>query len=737
MKKFVQLICLIFLLSTAQAQAQDKREISLTALPPQFTDVNINYDVTQLDLLVEIDGPKANCTLKYVIENKGTDNLEMDFLAPLPQGGAVSGLMLMAGGKEMPGNIYDKEQAAALYQQIVSSLKDPALLEYAGRDTFRARIFPIAPKSKSTLELKMEYLLPKDNNRTSFIFPLASPLTQDRNIASSEVLIKIKNNPGLKNIYTPLEGTELDERGSAEAVVKFKQKNSNPLDKFELFYQTEQTEMGGLVLSYKPEKNEDGFFLFLAEPDLQHRAKQEKINKDVVFVLDTSGSMAGNTFDQALEATKFVLERLDDNDKFNLTDYADEAHLWQKELVPLNKQNRTSALKYLDDLRATGGTNISDALQKSYTLLKKNERPSYILLMTDGEPTEGETDELKLAELAQKVRPAQKTDRLFVFGVGNNVNSRLLDRLSGQAGGTSVFVKPEENIEAKVSEFFSKMESPALTRPQLKIDTSTNRLSPKQLPDIFLGGQLVVVGRYPRGGEAKFTLSGRLGTETVQYDYQVNLSDEATEGGDFIARLWANRRIGEILDEIDLAGKPNQELLDELLELSKRYGILTPYTSFLALEEQNLNAKDELEQRASENLSALDAVVGAEANEQRQSKSDYKTMEKPKAAPAMGSAMSQSAIEDMGKFDKSVAAASPASINLPQNWGGETFYLKNGQWQDSRLKEKEIKAAQSIKKFSPEYFALAKNLRPDQLIWLSQKEPVMFSHNGQSYLIEQ
>ncbi|UQZ88119.1 hypothetical protein C4J81_02385 [Deltaproteobacteria bacterium Smac51] len=703
-----------------------------TAPPPPRPVPRVIFELEKIGLNVVIDGQKASCTLKYVLYNPGSSPIEVDFLAPLPEGGTLTGVTLFDGKNEMAGNVYGKAEAWEVYQKIVSSLRDPALLEYAGRDTYRARVFPVPAKGRQTLELNFDYLVPKSDGQIGFNFPMAGPMTAGRTPVQ-EVHAVIRGKEGLSNIYSPLAGVKIDHPAGGDAVITFDMKDAPVIKGFSLYYQDETSSVGGMVLSHKPDKNEDGFFLFLADPSLS-AGEQLEAAKNVVFVLDKSGSMSGRKFKQACDALKFVLERLDERDNFNLVDYNGNVSSWQPEMAGMNQENRQSAMRYVDNLRSQGNTNIEEALKTSFAMMGDPTAPNYLVFLTDGQPTVGETNEMKLAKIAEGANPKNAV-RLFSFGVGFDVNARLLDRLSGQAGGTSVFVKPDENLESAVSSFFSRLTTPALTRPTLKSGRAINRVIPEELPDLFLGQQLVVAGRYPKGGETTFTLKGRRGEKEEEFAYQVTLADNATPDGSFISQIWAQRRIGELIDEIDLAGgKPSQELVDEMVELSKTYGILTPYTSFLALEEQALTDRSALSAVAADNLSIVRETVGSSANTQRSKKAEMKAVAAPKASmPAQ--AVQMEAME-MAAMDKEVARQGAGGFNLPKQLAGQTFFFKNGQWQSSDLSEKDIETAKPIKQLSEEYFKLARKLKPEDMVWLTQKEPVIFKHEGVSYLIE-
>lgn len=720
--KMLATVLTILSLSAAASMAQTQREASVMPTHAQYVLESLELDVT-------IDGQKARCTLKYVIFNPGNRDMEVDFLAPLPPNGTITGLTLFDGKKEMPGNVYNKNEAWNIYRDIVANLKDPALLEYAGRDTFRARIFPVPANGRQTLELTFDYLVSKNDGQAAFNFPLAGPVTLGQKPALN-VHVVVKNANGVSGLYSPVPNASIKQEKGMDSVVTYQSSGQPVLDYFQLFFKLDAGPLGGLVLSHKPSQNEDGFFMFLAEPALNMTDNIE-VSKNVVFVLDKSGSMSGPKFSQATEALRFILERLNEKDNFNLVDYNGDIYAWQPELAAMTPENRKAALAYVDNLRANGNTDIEGALKESFRMISDPTAPNYVIFLTDGQPTVGETNEMRLAEIAAKANP-QNSARLFAFGVGYDVNARLLDRLSGQANGTSVFVAPDENLETKVASFFARLTTPALTGPSLKAGTNLNRVMPQVLPDFFTGQQVVVVGRYPKGGAATFTLTGRQGDKDQTYIYNVNLAEGPTQDGAFIASIWAQRRIGEIIDMLDLKGH-NQELVDELVQLSKKYGILTPYTSFLALEDQAITADEKLQEIAAENVTIMDDTVGQSANKQREIKGGMKTVN---SAPApMSSKLDE--MEAYAALDKQVASAGNFNkMHAPNNWAGQIFFYKNGQWQAENLKEKDLAKPVNIVQLSDEYFELAQQLSPDEMVWLTQKDPVLFNHNGVTYLIE-
>jgi Ca-activated chloride channel homolog len=283
------------------------------------------------------------------------------------------------------------------------------------------------------------------------------------------------------------------------------------------------------------------------------------------------------------------VDNLNEADRFNLIAFSTGVRLWEGELQPVDDDSRAAAHDWIDTLQAGGSTDINRALLEGLGQLGGDEeRPAYLLFMTDGLPTMGEVEAPRILSNALNNRP-ERTIRLFTFGVGFDVNTDLLDELSQELGGLSSYVQPGEAIDEEVSEFYSQISTPVLVNLELDFGTVlVDELYPYPLPDLFAGGQLVVVGRYRQGGSLNVRLRGEANEERLTFQYPGRTL--VTSGGDpFVARLWATRKVGALLDQIRRSG-PLQELVDEIVDLSLEYGIVTPYTSYLVIEPELMPA---------------------------------------------------------------------------------------------------------------------------------------------------
>jgi len=403
------------------------------------------------------------------------------------------------------------------YEEIVRTKRDPALLEYMGRGMFRTSVFPIPAGAERKVTLRYTQLCRRDREVVEFAYPFATQKFTAKPIQRLALNLQISSRDAIKSVYSPSHDATIQKSGDRDVTVKLEQRDVVPTSDFRLLYTLADGAIGATVLSYRPSDSEDGYFLLLASPQVK-RPDAKPQPKTVLFVLDRSGSMSGKKIEQAKKSLVFVLNNLRDDDTFNIIVYDDRVESFKPELQRFTKETRDEASRYVESIHAGGSTNIDSALKTAMAMLRDDSRPSYVLFLTDGLPTAGEQKETAIAE---NCRGANKVHaRVFAFGVGFDVNARLLDRLSGGNGGTSEYVRPDEDIEAHMSRFYAKITSPVLSNIQIEIAGSdVNRTYPRDVPDLFEGGQLVWVGRYRQPGKTKVRLAGKIGSEQTSLEF--------------------------------------------------------------------------------------------------------------------------------------------------------------------------------------------------------------------------
>lgn len=523
---------------------------------------------------VTIENQVAQTKIDQIFVNDSDTVLEGTYIFPLPSDATISDFAMYVDGERLEGKILDSQQARQTYEDIVRRLKDPALLEYNGRGAIQARIFPIQPHTEKRINISYSQVLKIENGLVKYIYPLSTEKFSPQPLGSVAITVDLKSAQAIKAIYSPTHNIAVTRDNDFHAHIGYEAANVKPDRDFVLYYSVSTADIGATLLTYKPDLTTDGFFLLLVTPKVNVQAEQV-VAKDVILVLDSSGSMDGEKIIQARNALKFVLNQLQPNDRFNIINFATSVIPYADTLRPASE--RADAIRWVDNITASGSTDINRALLEAMSDADK-ERPTTVIFLTDGLPTVGETDAQKILDNVNAATPPNV--RLFDFGVGDDVNTFLLDSLSEKHRGTSAYVRPGEDIAETVSGFYAKVSTPVLS--DLKIDfggIDTYDVYPYPLPDLFAGTQLVIAGRYKTGGAAKITLSGNLNAQAQSYAYE-DLSFSRDGGDDFIAPLWATRKIGYLLAQIRLHGE-DKEAVDEIVSLAIRYGIVTPYTSFL------------------------------------------------------------------------------------------------------------------------------------------------------------
>jgi len=532
------------------------------------------------DAKITIEDQVAVTHVEQAFRNHTDRQLEATYIFPVPKGASVRKFSMWVNGKEEKGELVEADKARKIYTDIVRQTQDPGLLEYMGNDLLRLRVFPVPPRGDQKVAISYTSITPSDNGLVGYMYPLKTDGKVTKTLEKFSINVKLKSQHPIQNIYSPTHAITMLRPNDREAVIGF-EKEQALLDKdFQLFYSAVAKDVGVTALAHRPAATLDGYFMMLVSPRAQ-LSKEQMAPRDVVMVLDTSGSMRGKRIEQAKAALKYVLKNLDARDRFALINFATTVNKYHGELQPATPDNLAVAAKWVDGLEASGGTAINDALAAALGMRTSDMGRTFTLaFFTDGQPTIGETN----VETILKNVTAKNTSntRIFTFGVGDDLNATLLDRLAEQSRAVSTFVREAEDIEAKVSSFYAKISSPVLT--DLKIEVSPNvklaEIYPAELPDLFDGSQLVVFGKYKGKGHAAIKLTGKVGKETKEFVYEIDFPEKTAEGKEFVEDLWARRKVGFMLDQIRINGE-KKELVDEVVFLAKRYGITTPYTSYL------------------------------------------------------------------------------------------------------------------------------------------------------------
>ena len=414
---------------------------------------------------VSIDNQVAVTRVEQEFLNEHDWDVEGTYVFPIPQGASISKFVMWVDGKPIEGNILPADQARNIYEDIVRRQQDPALLEYIGQDAVQARIFPIPAGGSRKIEIEYTEVLPVDNGLVKYRYPLNTEKFSARALEDCSVRIELTSDQALRSVYSPSHQDRIyiNREGDHRAVIGYEERHVLPDQDFDLIYSFSKEDIGINLLtfpdqSYMGRDGREGYFLLLAAPAVE---VEQVVPRDIILVLDTSGSMDGEKIIQAKEASKYILNHLNQEDRFNVIAFSTGVKQFSVDLQPRSKAD--DAIAWIERMEALGGTNINLALLEA--LSQRNDlgeftlgRPLVLLFLTDGLPTEGTTEIDQI--IANVGSMSTKELRLFAFGVGDDVNTVLLDSLAGDNRGISSYVRPDERIDEEVSGLFEKISTP-------------------------------------------------------------------------------------------------------------------------------------------------------------------------------------------------------------------------------------------------------------------------------------
>jgi Ca-activated chloride channel homolog len=657
---------------------------------------------------VKIQDQLAITHVDQVFYNPNDWTIEGTYIFPIPDGAAVSGFTLWVDGKPVEGQVLDANQARQTYEQIVSSMRDPALLEYVGRGAVQARIFPIAPQGERRIELEYTQALPAEGGLVRYIYPLNTEKFSAMPIESVTISVKIQSSLPIRAVYSPSHEVDVSRENDQQVSVGYEATNVIPNTDFALYYSLGEIEAFHLLTYRDPTdtSDPDGFFLVLLAPRIN--TIDQVIPKDLILVLDRSGSMDGEKFQQAQQATRYILDNLNQGDRFNLVTFSTGIQTYASGLKPASEA--AEARSWLDSLQAEGSTDINRALLEAAAMVDP-ERSTYLIFLTDGLPTEGVTDSQSI--LSNFAANARDNLRLFAFGVGYDVDTILLDTLSQDHHGRSTYVQPGMNLDEMLSSFYSSISTPVLTNLELDFsDLSTYDLYPHPLPDLFAGSQVILMGRYRGGDKTDITLTGEVNGERQTFTFADQVFEEKSSVNSAqasIPRLWATRKIGYLLNQIRLQGA-NQEIIDQIVRLSIRYGIVTPYTSYLVTEQAPLGEAEQ-QRLANETFSKMQAM--------------------PTAAPSGSAAVQSAADAGAMQGEGSALEIKGEAASTVRVLGARTYVLSEGKWIDTAF-DPDTMQTTAIEFLSKDYFTLVAD-HPELADTFALGEKVIALSNGVAY----
>lgn len=560
-------------------------------------------EVRSVDADITIVDGIATTTLTFEVGSQSAGPQEAELLIPVPRGAVVRGFAFEpSSGARSADAAYEvlaRDSAAATYRAIVEQLRDPALLEFAGAQLIRSSVFPVDAGNTQAVRLTYEEVLASDGERLDYVLPrseaigYAVPWTID---------VEVRSQTPIVDVYSPTHGlrAETSERHHRELAVTTRPDGRLEPGPLRLSILGGAGTVATTLFMSQSRDGQGGYFLALAGVGEAPR-HEDLPPREVTLVIDRSGSMGGQKFDQAIAAARQVLEGLEFGEAIQIIDYAADVERFAPAPVIKTRANLGALRGYLDGLRANGGTNLDGALQTALAADVTEGFLPVVLFLTDGLPTEGEAREHVIRDRAMEGNVHGR--RIFTFGVGYDVNASLLDAIADRSRGRATYVAPAENVEVAIAGVFEDLSGPVLTDLAFEVTGSdgvedvrlVRDVYPGILPDIYEGDRLLLVGRYTEPRSATFRISGTSASGRITHALEVDFA-KAQHSNGFVPRLWAMRRIAALEDSIRQAGAnpaalaslqddPQfQETVAEMLRLGTEYGVLTDSTSFLARE---------------------------------------------------------------------------------------------------------------------------------------------------------
>ncbi|MDQ3131678.1 MAG: VIT and VWA domain-containing protein, partial [Acidobacteriota bacterium] len=590
----VSLLLVVFFLSTVFNYAQNAKitEGSLYAVNAKGIELGL-CPLKHTSVKADISGFLTRVTVVQEFENNFVEPIEAVYTFPLSQNSAVDEMTMRIGERTIRGRIMKREEARKVYEAARAQGKTASLLDQERPNIFTQAVANIMPNEKIVIEISYVETLKYEDGVYEFAFPMTvGPRYIPNSVADAgkispsiaatraghEVSIEVNLNAGVpvEEIRSNSHEITTINTSSNSAKIVLKSERTIPNKDFVLRYDVTGKRIEDAILTHRAERG--GFFSLILSPPENFSAK-DVTPKEIVFVLDTSGSMNGFPIEKAKEAMKLSLDGLNAQDTFNLITFAGETAVLFDKPVPATPANLYQAREFLASRRGAGGTEMMKAIRAALEPSKSQKHLRIVCFMTDGYV--GNEAEI-IAEI-QKYENA----RIFSFGIGNSVNRYLLDKMAEEGRGEVEYVALTDDGSAAAKRFHERIKSPLLTDISVDWnDLPVADIYPKRSGDLFSAKPLIVHGRYTKAASGMIRLRGKAAGQEFVREIAVNLPETEVRNN-VLATLWARKRIDE-LTRTDYRNQ-NPEIRGQITQLGLEFRLLTQFTSFVAVEEKIVN----------------------------------------------------------------------------------------------------------------------------------------------------
>ena len=707
--------------------------------PPEVGYLQVDYH----RVTVTIDGPHGHTRVEQRFSNPYLTPVETRYVFPLPPGVTIRGFTVRLDGAPQTVQNMSRAETEAYLQKAIADRQDPSLLQYLGWETYAVDL-TLPPSGATTMTLEYEELLLPQGDLYRYFYTLGTERYSLAPLREVSVEVDLQADDGVATVYSPGHPLAVERLSTGHVRAMFHAENVLPTEHLELYYTlTGQPFGAGLLTHADAERPGEGHFLLLLSPS-SSVAEDDAAPKDIVFVIDRSGSMAGEKIEvfvidrsgsmagekieQARQALQFILGQLDERDRFAIVSFDDLIETQANKLQPVTAQAIRRARSYVANLYERGNTDIEGALRRGLEMVKAGQpRPGVtpiIVFLTDGLPTAGVTDDAAIVD-SVKLGNVSVGASIHVFGVGYDVNTHLLDRIAAQNHGAVTYVQPGESLERVLTTFYGQIAHPLLTDVVAEFEGLTvEDVYPRQLPDLFVGSSLALVGRYSTADSTMATvrLRGQMAGEVWEQVYNFDL----TEVGDhpFVSRLWATRRVGELMDQVRVEGE-TAALVKEIEALGLRYGIVTPYTIGVVQGQASGAASAANMQLYQQDLDGdgrpdINQVSGAATVGARAQNLAYQQ------ATQVGLAAGANVV-NVGDKNAAQVGRYAFDLSLVADLGLDSLAAADEEWLEDNVDR-------TVRFASAEYFELAKDAAVNQLLQAGPN--VVFEHEGKVIAVQ-
>ena len=544
-------------------------------------------ELTEASVQVRIQDRVAVTRMDQVFTNHSGSVVEGIYEFQLPDGAIITELVLWIEGQPVKGIVMEKEEGRAVYDAIVRRRIDPALVEQIEEDRFRLSIFPFPAAGSRRVELEYLQVLEARDGRVDYTFPLAPETDQTMRIERFLLRAEIDGQHPFEvrvgGVPAPIVDIQRPSDRSSQVFVGDEQ--LVPEENLTLTIRELGVRPSPAVLSYAPVGPSQPGYFALWLPPLEALSQAQPTQRSIIFLIDISSSMRGEKLRAVKAALTGSIEELNDGDWFNVVVFSNEAHAFAASPVEASVENKAAAVRFVNQQGALGLSNFEQAFTAAMGQTFPGGRANQAIFLTDGYATLGETDPLRLSDIVTDLAPAGT--RVFGIGVGHAVDRDFLRILSADHQGEARFVSAEGELEVALRSLFAELTQPVFVTDQAGITYSGTQVMdvfPREVGLLAAGREVFQVGRYEQGGDFALHLNGSVNGEALNLDFPLSLTP-TDMSQPLIPRLWAQQKVWALEALIDRYG-PNEELLEDILQLGLTYQIVTRRTSLFAPDEQ-------------------------------------------------------------------------------------------------------------------------------------------------------